>query len=229
MAALFVSGDYYDWIAAEDGSVYFALGDVSDKGVSAALLMSYLRASLHAEIGRSSPKDIVLALHQSFAEAVELPFYATFILARVFRDRNVLSFCNAGHNPGFVVSDGRLHQLPASEPPLGMLDILHPSKSAAYSESEVPFGPGDTLVLYSDGITESRNSSGLFGENRLSEIVAKLGAGNATAAEICSEILERVGSYAHGRLDHDDITLLVVRRRASPAVSGATASSSGHP
>jgi adenylate cyclase len=203
-----VGGDYFDWVPLPGGGQAVALGDVSGKGVAAALLMSHLRASLHAESrGQGSPRAIVSAMHESMFRAVESGRFATFFLAAFPPDGDGFRFCNAGHNPALVVRAGRIEKLMASGLPLGMLDL------DTYEEQTRAFDPGDVLVIYSDGVTECPWEDQQYGDERLEELVKRLATGSKGAREIALAIVDDVRAFCHGEMGADDVTILVVRRK----------------
>ena len=208
-----VGGDYYDWVAVNDGHLVVGLGDVSGKGVAAAMLMSHLRASLHAETrDGTSPAVIAQAMHASLFRAIESGRFATFFLA-TFETAVTggLRFCNAGHNPGLLYSAGKLEDLEATGMPLGIFE------EATYTEQTRSFAPGDVLVLYSDGISECQRKDEMYGEDRLRELVVRLCAQGLGAADMARAILEDLRIFARGPACDDDVTLVVVRRLATPA------------
>jgi serine phosphatase RsbU (regulator of sigma subunit) len=202
-----VGGDYYDFVPFGAGRLAVALGDVSGKGVPAALLMSHLQASLHAEIATcDGPKDVLRAMDTLLYRATEPGRYATFFLACIEADGGGLSFCNAGHNPGLLLRAGAVQPLEATGVPLGMFE------ASAYAEQQHRFEPGDVLVLYSDGITEASWKGEFYGDDRLLAVVQRATVRAATAEQIGQTILDDVRRFAHGNLQGDDVTLVVVRR-----------------
>jgi CHASE2 domain-containing sensor protein len=207
MPAQEVGGDYYDWIQKGNGELLVALGDVSGKGVSASLLVSHLRASLHAESrGGGEPQRIITYMHESLYQAVEPGHFATFFLAAAAAGNSHIRYCNAGHNPPLLVRPEALELLEATGPPLGMFDGI------SYVEAEAHFAPGDCLVLYSDGVTEAPAGGVLYGEERLVSLVEKLVRSGVSARAIGEGILADVSAYTRRSNDWDDVTLVVVRR-----------------
>ena len=208
-----VGGDYYDWVAVNGGSLVVGLGDVSGKGVAAALLMSHLRASLHAETREgTSPAAIAQAMHASLFRAIASGRFATFFVATFETAADGgLRFCNAGHNPGLLYSAGKLEDLEATGMPLGIFE------EATYAEQTRSFAPGDVLVLYSDGISECQRKAEMYGEDRLRELVVRLCTQGLGAADMVRAILEDVQAFAHGPAYDDDVTLVVVRRLPTPS------------
>ncbi|HEX7878395.1 MAG TPA: CHASE2 domain-containing protein [Candidatus Eisenbacteria bacterium] len=204
-----VGGDYFDWLSGNGKGLLVALGDVSGKGVSASLLMSHLRASLHVEArNNASPADIAREMHRSMYTAVERGRFATFFLARLARPTGELVFCNAGHNPPILVSARGVELLEATGLPLGLMDIDD------YEEGSRPFDPGDVLVVFSDGVTEAPSGSELYGDDRLLDLVTRLADGRRTSSEIGQAILEDVAAFTRRGNDWDDVTVLVVRRKS---------------
>ena len=182
-----VGGDYFDWLVLDDGTLVLALGDVSGKGVSAALLMSHLRASLHAEVRLVaqglSARGVVLEMNRSLYHAIEPGRFATFFLAMTRRDDPLLQFCSAGHNPAMLVHDGSVTLLSASGLPLGMLE------SSTCADAGSPFVLGDLLVVYSDGITECPWKDQMYGEERLQTLVTHLARQGASASQVGQAVL----------------------------------------
>jgi adenylate cyclase len=202
-----VGGDYYDWIPLGEERAAVALGDVSGHGVPAALLMSHLRASFHAEARPGVSTDAVVgAMHASLSRAVSPGRFATFFMASIDLRGHALAFCNAGHNPPLVVHDGTLTRLGATGIPLAMLE------DSAWTEGAGELRPGDYLVLYSDGVTECPYRQEMYGEERLEALVLRLAAQGLSAAEFGRLLLADVRAFAHGDLRADDVTLVVVKR-----------------
>ena len=202
-----IGGDYYDWIRLGGGRLLVGVGDVSGKGVPAALLMSHLHASLHAAAREElSPSEIAHAVHASLHQAIEAGRFATFFLVSLEHGRSELWFCNAGHNPPFLVRDGRCEMLGATGVPLGMFDEV------TYKDERRPFGPGDVLVVYSDGVTECPHKDDMYGEDRLRDLVLGLCARGLGAREMVEAVVADVTRFARGPAFGDDLTVVVVKR-----------------
>jgi len=207
MPAQEVGGDYFDWIPRPNGDLLVALGDVSGKGVSASLLMSHLRASLHVEArNSSSPADMARHMHRSLYTAVERGRFATFFLATLSPSEEELVFCNAGHNPPFLVTADDVVLLEATGLPLGLMDIDD------YNEGRQPFRRGDVLVVFSDGVTEAPQGADLYGDERLIALVTGMARRGDSAEQIGNAILSDVAAYTRRGNDWDDVTVLVIRR-----------------
>lgn len=202
-----VGGDYYDWTILGADRLAVCVGDVSGKGVAAALLMSHLRASFHAEVrAGESPRAVVTAMHASLYHATDPGRFATFFLALFPRGGGPLRYCNAGHNPVLLVRGGALTLIESTGLPLAMVEGM------PYEEGEAPFEPGDVLVMYSDGITEAEHGGDMYGDERLRERVPRLVARDLDARGIAEGVLEDVRAFTRDHLEADDVTLVVVRR-----------------
>jgi sigma-B regulation protein RsbU (phosphoserine phosphatase) len=212
--ALEVGGDLYDVFEAEDGKMAFALGDVSGKGLPAALLMGLIHGAV-----RSNPWHRSAAAHESFAQRLnDLLFgrtaearFASLFWGCYDPAAEELRYISAGHCPGFLLRRDRhghadVLQLDSSGPVLGLL------QRAQYRQMAVPFRTGDLLVLYSDGLVEGTNSRGEeFGESRLSLALTR--CAGTSAEEARTEILREYRSFAAGTLADDDLTLLILEAR----------------
>jgi serine phosphatase RsbU (regulator of sigma subunit) len=203
-----VGGDYYDWVALENGSVVAALGDVSGKGVGAALLVSHLYASFHAETRSDRrPREIVKAMHESLFNATEPGRFATFFLAAFSASDGGLCFCNAGHNPPLLLTKSGVEALEPTGVVLGIIG------GADYTEDCRPFEKGDVLIVFSDGVTECTRREDMYGDERLTSLVAGMRSAGRSAEQIVQSIIADVKRFSHGHLESDDVTLLVIRRR----------------
>jgi sigma-B regulation protein RsbU (phosphoserine phosphatase) len=207
LPATAVGGDYFDWLPIGEDELAVVLGDVSGHGVPAAILMSHLRASFHAEArpGRT-PSEIVQSIHNSLLRASSPGKFATFFLALVSLREPRMRFCNAGHNPPLLVRGGEMSPLAATGLPLAMIDF------GSYTDESCDFGPGDVLVIYSDGIPEAPVHHDFYGDERLSAKVRELTGSPRSAAETATELLADVRRLAGDRLANDDVTLVVLRR-----------------
>ena len=204
-----IGGDYYDFIRRDDGKMLIALGDVSGKGTAAALLMSSLHASIHAQAtAKTSLLETVNAVNKYLAENTPPNRFVTLFFAELEPESGVLNFVNAGHNPPLIArADGRVEQLGSGGFPLGIMPF------ASYEQGQAHLDTGDVLVIYSDGVTETVNQTEEeFGLERLSEVV-KLNVGK-TAAGLRDRIESSLSSFAAGTAAPDDITLVIVKRQA---------------
>jgi hypothetical protein len=205
-----VGGDYYDYLSIDADRLIVVIADVSGKGISAALLMASLRASLLAEIRSDYALDRLAARLSDFVYASSGPSsFVTFFFGELDRRTAEMRYVNAGHNPPFIIGpDGAPRILGVSGFPLGMF------AAAVYETRTIPLRPGDLAVLYTDGITEGRSPQGEdYSEVRLISHVTAHSA--STAAEICTGILCDVEGFVSGDPSCDDITVVVVKREAA--------------
>lgn len=204
-----ISGDYYDVLPAADGRVVFAVGDISGKGISAAILMSNVHAVLRILASRNlQPCEILSQLNDHLYQITDESRFATFFYGDWDSHRRVLRYINAGHTiPPLFQQQGR-KRLDVGGYPLGMF------AANQFEVGEVALQAGDLVALYSDGITEASSRTGeQFGEHRLEAIVAS--SLHKTLAEIQSEVLSAVRNWA-GPEPEDDMTLLLVRAVGHP-------------
>jgi len=209
-----VGGDYFDFILTRDHKMGIAIGDVSGKGMPAALLMSNLQASLHGQvIHPSSVSEVVGRVNDLIVASTDTHMFATFFYGLLDTVAGTFTSTNAGHNPPMVFrSDGRLETLNSGGLLLGMLSDMK------YKQETITLDPGDVVVLYTDGITEAvgpgvdeDNVEAMFGEEALEEVVRN--SCHLPAVGIKEAILEAVSTHTEGVAQSDDITLVVVRRQ----------------
>lgn len=204
-----IGGDYYDFIQREDGRLVIALGDVSGKGTAAALLMSSLHASIHAQTGsHDTLVETISAVNRYLADNIPSNRFVTLFYAELDPSSGAVSFLNAGHNPPLIVhAAGTVEQLASGGLPLGI------KADAEYREGRTTLQLGDVLVIYSDGVTEAASPSGEeFGPTRLYEVVSR--NVDASAAGIRDRIESALTKFSQGTQAADDITLVIVKRQA---------------
>jgi len=204
-----IGGDYYDFIERPDGRVVIALGDVSGKGTSAALMMSSLHAAIHAQAAtQKSIGETISAVNRYLAETIPANRFVTLFFAELDPQTGTLNFLNAGHNPPLIAhAGGTMEQLGAGGIPLGIMPDF------PYREGRTQLHPGDALVVYSDGVTETQNVTGEeFGPMRLYDTVSR--NLEASAAGIRDKIESALTKFAQGTDSVDDITLVIVKRQA---------------
>ena len=201
-----VSGDYCDIIPDDaTGEVFFTLGDVAGKGVAASLLMTQLHGMFRSLAGSGLPlDDLVARVSRLFCESTTAGQYATLVCGRAARS-GAVEFCNAGHLPVLFLRDGEVSSLGAKGMPVGMFC------AGDYAAEKLQLGSGESLVLYTDGLTESLDgSSNEYGLERLAQF---LNGRHALAPEaLTAACLAEVGKFSHGVRQHDDRTILVLRR-----------------
>ncbi|MET0623495.1 MAG: SpoIIE family protein phosphatase [Pyrinomonadaceae bacterium] len=207
-----IGGDYYDFIPCPDGRLVVALGDVSGKGTSAALLMSSLHAAVHAQVASCRPiTETVGAVNRYLADNTPANRFVTLFYAELDPLTGALSFINAGHNPPIIAHEsGTLEHLGAGGVPLGILPDFD------FREGRTQLRHGDTLVAYSDGVTETQNPAGEeFGTMRLQEVITQ--NLDRSAAGLRDKIEAAISAFAQGMPAVDDITLVIVRRERAAA------------
>ena len=203
-----IGGDYYDFIERPDGRLVIALGDVSGKGTAAALLMSSLHAAVHAQVAsHHSLTETIEAVNRYLADNIPPNRFVTLFYAELDPPTGSLTFINAGHNPPIIAhATGTVEHLAAGGIPLGI------APNASYREGRTQLQPGDVMVIYSDGVTETQNPQGEeFGPVRLYEVVAR--NMDASAAGIRDRIESALTKFAQGTPAVDDITLVIVKRQ----------------
>lgn len=205
--ALGVGGDYYDMFKVNDDCLALALGDVSGKGIPAALLMASLRASLRsiADEGCDNLARIVTRLNRQVHEASSESRYATFFFAIYNPGSGELRYVNAGHNPPFVIRDGcEAIRLEAGGMVVGLL------KETAYTEGMVQLQAGDRLLTYTDGISEAMTEEEEeWGEEKMLAAAAEARA--LPAQQILQKIMESADQFTGGAPQHDDMTLMMLK------------------
>jgi catechol 2,3-dioxygenase-like lactoylglutathione lyase family enzyme len=202
-----VGGDYYDFLDLGDGRLAFLLADIAGKGMAAALLMANLQANMRGQIvsALDSPDRLLSSVNRLLFENTAPSAYATLFFG-VFDNRNCqLLWANCGHLPGLIFrANGSLEYLEATSTVIGLFETW----SGSLRESNL--GPGDTLVLYTDGVTESPNADGdEFGEEGLIKAV-RLHAGKDASA-MAQGIVDHVQAFSATE-QFDDITLIVVKK-----------------
>jgi sigma-B regulation protein RsbU (phosphoserine phosphatase) len=201
-----VSGDYYDWVKIFDDQIGLVIADVSGKGVPAALLMAFLRASLRAatHIGYS-PHISMAKVNYLLWESIERNQFVTAFYGILDVTNKTLTYTNAGHNPPVLLKqNGQVSFIDRGSVPLGMF------RDTRYHEYYLTTEPGDVLVLYTDGVTEAQNLSGEeFGRERLAQSVQsnhQLGA-----RELITALHTEVVEWTEGQGATDDVTFFVIK------------------
>ncbi len=210
--ALGVGGDYYDFLELPGGKFGIAIGDVSGKGIGAALMMASLQASLRGQALHSGDDLANLMSHVNglLYETSTTNRYATFFYAQYDPKSRGLNYVNAGHNPPFLLRPGNdgieVQKLETGGPVVGML----PSMLARYEQEEVVLEPGDMLVGFTDGISESMNpAEEEWGEDAMLEELKQLA--REPAESVIRTIVTSADKFAAGAKQHDDMTMIVVR------------------
>ncbi|MBI5586061.1 MAG: SpoIIE family protein phosphatase [Deltaproteobacteria bacterium] len=204
-----VGGDFYDFSLLDDDHLYLAVGDVSDKGVPAALLMAVTKTLLKSLAGPGiDPADILKRVNQEITRENAANMFVTVFLGILNTSNGRLVYSNAGHLPPVRIRSGR-------EPewlPLPKGFVLGGLENARYRPETVILEPGDRLVLYTDGVTEAMNGEGaLYAGSRLLAAVRESASGSA--AELVGAVKDSVQSFVQDNPQADDITLMGVLYR----------------
>jgi serine phosphatase RsbU (regulator of sigma subunit) len=203
-----VGGDYYDFFAYGESRIAMVLGDVSGKGMPASLLMMGLQARVQVLIEEpKSLADVMTRLNRITSANLPSNRFITLFLCILDGDTGELTFCNAGHNPPLIISaDGKYRTLKGGGPVLGILPSIE------YRECRETLAQGETLVIYSDGVTEAVDPAD--DEFDIEGLARAAGAKSGAAQAIIENISNAVVDYTAGAAQSDDITLVVARRVA---------------
>jgi len=199
-----VSGDYCDLVATGDGGVYFILGDVAGKGVAASMLMVHLHAMFRTLISLGLPlQNLVNRASRVFCESTPTGHYATLVCGHATSSGEV-EICNAGHLPPLLISDGSIRAIDATGLPLGLFC------DEQFSTANVHLAPGDKLLLYTDGLSEAQNDSGIeYGTERLMQLAGGWSA--VSPEDIITSCRADVFAFVGGGQKTDDLTVLAVQ------------------
>jgi len=201
-----VSGDYYDWTRIFEDQIGIVIADVSGKGVPAALLMAFLRASLRAasHIGYA-PHISMSKVNYLLWESIERNQFVTAFYGILDATNRTLAYSNAGHNPPLLMDkDGGVRFEERGGVPLGMF------RDSRYYEYFATIDPGEVLVLYTDGVTEAENPAlEEYGRDRLVDAVRR--CRHLSAREMIDFIHRDVTSWTDGRGASDDVTFFIIK------------------
>ena len=201
-----VSGDYYDWVRIYDDQIGVVIADVSGKGVPAALLMAFLRASLRAatHIGYA-PHISMSKVNYLLWESIERNQFVTAFYGILDATNRTLSYSNAGHNPPLLMKvDGTVRFEERGGVPLGMF------RDSRYYEYFETIEPGEVFVLYTDGVTEAMNSTDEeYGRDRL--VTAVRACRELPAREMIDFIHRDLMAWTEGRGSNDDVTFFIIK------------------
>lgn len=201
-----VGGDYYDFIKIVENQLGIAIGDVSGKGMGAALIMATFRASLKAEIRNNfAIRTILSKVNELLYESIERQNYVTAVYGVLDIANHIFTYSNAGHPPPLLVRrDGTVIELTEGGYAIGMFS------GSSYVESSVHMGSGECLLLYTDGVTEARNTAGEeFGIERLKKIVIDKLSCNATMT--LETIVTEINNFKDPAHQLDDLTMIMIK------------------
>ncbi len=201
-----VGGDLIDCIEQENDVFGFMVGDVAGKGLGAALLMAQLQASVHALVSyiKSLPK-LVAQLNKLYCKGGLSNTFISFLYLQVRSNSGKVSFVNAGHLPPIIQKSEKMIEWHKGSLALGL------SPTSKYKEEILDVDVGDLLLVYTDGITEARNSDGLFfGEQRMYDALSR--AQQLSAEKAALYVIKKVDQFVGNASRSDDLTLLVLKR-----------------
>jgi serine phosphatase RsbU (regulator of sigma subunit)/anti-sigma regulatory factor (Ser/Thr protein kinase) len=210
-----VGGDFYDFIELPDGQIGVVIGDVTDKGVPAAMVMAATRSVLRASAQRVvSPGAVLERVNELMCPDMPSKMFVTCLYGVLETATGRFRFANAGHNLPYVRTEGDPAELRATGMPLGLLPGI------SYEEREAFLEPGQTMLLHSDGVAEAHGAADeMFGFPRLLDVVGGRGG------EVIDRVLTELGRFTGPAWEQeDDITLVALTRRsAAPVALGAAA------
>ena len=201
-----VGGDFFNYFTLGDGDLAVLVGDVSGKGVSAALTMANVQATLKARLPVVADlAALVDSIDSEFEKTSPRGVYATLFAAVLDRRTRTLRYVNAGHHPQFVLrADGAIDRLPSTGLPIGLLP------GQGYVEKEIALNEGDLLFFYTDGAVETENESGdMFGTERLEALLVE--AHNDGVDAVLERAESAVRAFRGGAEPFDDATMMALR------------------
>jgi sigma-B regulation protein RsbU (phosphoserine phosphatase) len=202
-----IGGDYFDFIPIDGSRIGVCLGDVTGKGLPAALLMSNVQATLRGQTLVSiSPKECIMRSNRLLYQSTSPEKFVTLFYGMLDTEKHSIWFSNAGHdNPYLISANGEMKRLKTGGTVLSVMEEF------PFEEEMVELKPGDVIVIYSDGITEAMNSADeLYGEERLVEVLKK--SKDLSAKELIDMVVSEAREHAAGHPQSDDMTIVVVRR-----------------
>jgi len=212
-----VSGDYYDFLRLDSGRVALVVGDISGKGISAALLMATLQSALHAQfydghkgsaaLGAAGTAEVVSRLNRQLYASTPREKYVTLFYGVYDSATRKLAYTNAGHLPPVLFRRDRIQRLEGGGTVVGLFP------SAPYTQTEIEIEPGDLLLAFTDGMTEPENTYGQeFGEERLLDVAQR--ARSSPPEVMMNEIYRAVSDWTGSPELQDDMTLVVAQAQS---------------
>lgn len=209
--ALEVGGDYFDFVDLRGGNLGIAVGDVSGKGVPAAIYMTLTKGILQSHAGEeTSPKKVLSKVNHLMYRTIERNWYVSMFYAVLDSRQRLLRFARAGHNPGIVFRSGESQARLLQTAGIGLGLDGGEVFNKTLVEGELQMSSGDTLVLYTDGFTEAMNGHlQEFGEERFLDLLHR--HQSSSAEELVHRIIGAVKNFSGDQPQHDDMTLVVLK------------------
>ena len=207
-----VGGDFYDFYFITPSHFSVGVGDVSGKGVPAALFTALAKTLVRNRVqGQTRTAEVIQGANRILCADNPSHMFASFFLAVLDIPTGRLTYTNAGHNPPLLKrADGRLHKLDERSGP-----VMGATAGSRYTESTLTLQTGDTLLVYTDGVTEAADAKQrLFSERRLKRLLSE--AGDLSSEAMVRAVLEAVKTFQEGEPPADDMTLLALRYRGNP-------------
>lgn len=208
IAAKDVGGDYYDFIPVDENKLAFCLGDISGKGMPAALLMSNLQASVRGQtLGKETVEDSMGRINSMLFHCTSSEKFATFFYGILDSKNHEITYSNAGHSYPFLFSENnKVRILDEGDIVLGCME------NSEFNEHVVSLNSKDMILLYSDGITEAMNENEEeLGEEEMKKVISE--NTGLSLEELSEKIFEKVKIHAGDNLQYDDMTLVMIRRK----------------
>ncbi len=204
--AQIVGGDYFDFVPFKDGGQGFVMADVSGHGVSAGMLMTSLQTAFHTLVPvADSPLDVLERINHLYMHNINFTTFVTIFFGKLDPATRTLTYANAGHNSAYLLrADGREELLHPTGPAIGLMEgfLVH--------TDQVQLEQGDTLVLYTDGVTEAADPHGIqFSLDGLAKVVRD--NVSTTAEQLIQRILRAVNTFTDGIQPVDDTTLVIAK------------------
>lgn len=197
-----LSGDYCDLVSTDSGDLYFLIGDVAGKGVAASLLMSRLHAIFRSLITTQLPvSELVERANHLFADTTMRPYYATLVCGKAAVDGQI-EVCNAGHCPPLLMHEGSITPIAATGLPVGMFC------QERYETVQLTLKKGDRLLLYTDGLSEARDTANEEYGGRLHTFVSQ--CADLAAPKLVSHLLDDMRKFSTGAPVNDDLTVMAI-------------------
>jgi len=203
-----IGGDFFDFVSLDEDHLGIAIGDVSDKGIPAAIFMAMTRSLMRSEARRSaSPRKALKGVNRHLLEMNDAGMFVTVLYGVLNRVTGEFGYARAGHTMPMICRGSEAVLTPS--PGLGQPLAVFPTP--AMDEQTLTFLPGDVMLIFTDGVTDAVDSEGnLFGLEGLEKVLAA--SYHRTAQGICDGLIETLTSYQGGQFQNDDITLVTVRR-----------------